>query len=171
MGDMSVERDHYHFMKMALAMAKRAARQEEVPVGALIVQEGRVVARAHNQTKARHDPTAHAEMIVLQSASQSIRNERLLNTVLYVTKEPCPMCAGAIVQARIPLVVFGARDPKGGACGSVLRVIPNKKLNHRPVVVRDVLGDEAAALLKEFFQERRGKMKSHKKLVEAGSND
>lgn len=142
-------------MWKALALAGRAAKKGEVPVGVLLVKGGKIISQAHNQTRTLHDPTAHAEIIALQKAALKIKNERFLETVLYVTKEPCAMCAGAIVQARIPLVVFGAKDAKMGACGSVVKVIPNRKLNHRPHVVSGVLADEAIAQLKDFFRKRR----------------
>jgi tRNA(adenine34) deaminase len=142
-------------MKKALGLAAEAARRDEVPIGALLVKNGRILARAANQTKKRKDPTAHAEILVLQKAAKILKNERFLETILYVTKEPCAMCAGAIIQARIPLVVFGARDPKMGACGSALGVIPNRKLNHRPAVIKGVLADESIFLLQDFFRRKR----------------
>src|SRR5262249_25062381 len=146
---------HEFIMKEALRQARDAAKKGEVPIGAVILQKNRAVARAHNLTRTNHDPTAHAEMIVLKRAAKKIKNERLLNAALYVTLEPCAMCAGAIVQARVPVVVYGAKDPKAGACGSALKILPNKKLNHRPVVVGGVLAGESAALLRSFFRRRR----------------
>lgn len=142
-------------MREALALARRAARQGEVPVGAVLTHNGKTIAASHNLTRTRKDPTAHAEVVALQMGAKALKNERLLETVLYVTKEPCVMCAGAIVQARIPIVVYGAPDPKAGACGSAFRVLPSRKLNHRPLVLRDVLGDEGARLLKSFFRRKR----------------
>lgn len=144
-------------MAKALALAKRAAKKGEVPVGALLLKDGKVISQAHNQTRTLHDPTAHAEIIALQKAVPKLKNERFLDTIMYVTKEPCAMCAGALIQARVPTVVYGAKDPKMGACGSAIKVLPNRKLNHRPHVVSGVLADEAATLLKGFFQERRKK--------------
>ena len=143
---------------MALKEAQKAADKDEVPIGAVLVHNGKVIARAHNLTRTRHDPTAHAEIIVLKKASQVLNNERLLNTTLYVTLEPCVMCAGAIVQARIPMVVFGARETNTGACGSAFEILPNKKLNHRPVVIKDILAEESATLLKNFFKIKRKKI-------------
>lgn len=143
------------FMQKALALAKQAATRGEVPIGALLVKEGKIVAKAYNRTRTDKDPTAHAEIVVLQRAIKKLKNERFLNTVLYVTLEPCAMCAGAIVQARIPKVVYGARDPKAGACGSVLRVLPNKKLNHRPSVKKGILAEECGGILTDFFKTRR----------------
>ncbi|OVE76840.1 tRNA-specific adenosine deaminase [bacterium F11] len=142
-------------MNLALKEAQKAFSKDEVPIGAILVRDGHILAKGHNLTRTRKDPTAHAEMVVIQKAIKKIKNERFLGTTLYVTLEPCAMCAGAIIQARIPIVVFGAKDPKAGACGSVLKVIPNKKLNHRPKVVKGVLGKEAAKLLKDFFRGKR----------------
>lgn len=144
-------------MAQALVLARRATKKGEVPVGVLLVKEGKVLSRAYNQTRTLHDPTAHAEIVAIQKAIPKIKNERFLETIMYITKEPCAMCAGAIVQARIPLVVFGAKDPKMGACGSAIKVLPNQKLNHRPQVVSGVLAEESAALLKDFFRQRRTK--------------
>lgn len=152
---MSETLSHETFMTKALALAERAAKKGEVPIGALLVKAGKVISHAHNQTRTWHDPTAHAEIVAIQKAVPKIKNERFLEAILYVTKEPCAMCAGAIVQARIPLVVYGAKDPKMGACGSALKVLPHRKLNHRPVVVSGVLAEESATLLKDFFRERR----------------
>ena len=142
-------------MDRALAQARAAAKRGEVPIGAVLVKDGRILARAHNRTRTRRDPTAHAEMVVLQRAAQLLGNERFLGCSLYVTLEPCAMCAGAVVQARLSAVIYGCRDPKAGACGSVLRVIPNKKLNHRPAVISDVRAESAAAILRDFFRTRR----------------
>lgn len=143
------------FMRMAMGLAKKAASVEEVPVGAVVVRDGRVIGKGYNLTRTNSDPTAHAEIVALRRAARKLKNERLLGCDLYVTLEPCAMCAGAIVQARIARLVYGAPDPKAGACGAVLRVIPNKKLNHRPTVVRSLLADEAAELLTGFFRARR----------------
>ncbi|MCG3204193.1 MAG: tRNA-specific adenosine deaminase [Elusimicrobia bacterium] len=142
-------------MQRALAGAASAARKGEVPVGALLVRDGHVIAKGHNLTRTKRDPTAHAEVVVIQEAVKKLKNERFLNTILYVTLEPCAMCAGAIVQARIPQVVFGAKDPKAGACGSVFKILPNRKLNHRPIVVKGVLAEESVGLLRTFFKKRR----------------
>ncbi len=142
-------------MRKALWEARLSAKAGEVPIGAVLVRDGRVIARGHNLTRTRADPTAHAEIVVIQKAAAKIKNERFLGATLYVTLEPCAMCAGAIVQARIPTVVYGAEDPKAGACGSVVKVLPNGKLNHRPRVEGGVLAKESAALLKGFFRKRR----------------
>ncbi len=143
-------------MKRALVQATLAAEHEEVPVGAVLVSaEGEILAEAHNQPIRLCDPTAHAEILVLRQAAKKIKNYRLLETTLYVTLEPCPMCAGALVYARVKRLVFGAYDPKAGACGSVYNIVNDARLNHRLEVVGGVLAEEALALLKEFFERRR----------------
>jgi len=147
-------RDEY-YMRLALREAERALEHEDVPIGAVIVHEGEVLAAAHNERELRHDPTAHAETITLREASRSLGSWRLVDCVLYVTLEPCAMCAGAIVLARVPRVVFGTTDPKAGAAGSVLDVLAEPRLNHRPEVAGGLLAPECAALLQEFFGSRR----------------
>jgi tRNA(adenine34) deaminase len=144
------------YMREALKEAKKAFEADEVPVGALIVHEGRVIGRAHNQIKLLKDPTAHAEMIALTQATASLGSERLLNTTVYATIEPCAMCGGALILARVKRLVFGAADPKTGAFGSILD-INNLGLNHKIKVTRGVLEDQASALLKEFFNRKRSK--------------
>ena len=147
-------RDHY-FMRLALREAERAPEHEDVPIGAVLVQGGEVVAAAHNERELRQDPTAHAEIVALRAAARAAGTWRLLETVLYVTLEPCAMCAGAIVLARVPRVVYGARDPKAGACGSVLDVLGEPRLNHRPEVAGGLLEQDCGELLSEFFATRR----------------
>ena len=147
-------RDEY-FMRLALREAERALEHDDVPIGAVIVHEGEVLAAAPNERELRGDPTAHAEMLVLRAASEKLGGWRLLDTVLYVTLEPCAMCAGAIVLARVPRVVYGCTDPKAGAAGSVLDVLAEPRLNHRPSVIGGVRAAEAAALLRAFFAGRR----------------
>ena len=147
--------DAQRFMSRALSQARAAAKKGEVPVGAVLVRDGKVIAHGHNLTRTLNDPTAHAEIVVIQEASKMLKNERFLGTTLVVTLEPCAMCAGAIVQARIPMVVYGAPDPKAGACGSVFRILPNKKLNHRPIVVKGVMAEASVQLLQGFFRKRR----------------
>jgi tRNA(adenine34) deaminase len=148
---------HLLHMEMAIEEARIAASEDEVPVGAVIISaEHGVIARAHNQREQLKDPTAHAEMIAITQAAQALGSWRLENCVLYVTLEPCPMCAGAIVLARVPRVVFGACDRKAGAAGSVLDVLAEPRLNHRPAVEGGVLAAECAALLTDFFAARRG---------------
>jgi tRNA(adenine34) deaminase len=143
-------------MRAAIAEAELALAHDDVPVGAVIVDaDGAVLARGHNERERRQDPTAHAELIALQEAARAIGHWRLLDTTLYVTLEPCAMCAGAIVLARVPRVVYGTADPKAGAAGSVLDVLAEPRLNHRPLVTSGVLQPECAALLRDFFASRR----------------
>ncbi len=146
---------HEYFMKLALEEAAEAFREEEVPIGAVIVHEGRVIARAHNQREALHDPTAHAEMIAITQAAEALQSWRLEDCTLYVTLEPCPMCAGAILQARIPTVVYGATDPKAGAVHTLFNLLDDSRLNHRCLIVSGVLADPCGAILTEFFQQQR----------------
>ena len=147
-------RDEY-FMRLALREAERATAHEDVPIGAVIVRDGEVVAAAHNERELRQDPTAHAEIIALREAARLAGTWRLLDAALYVTLEPCAMCAGAIVLARIARVVYGARDPKAGACGSVLNVLAEPRLNHRPELAAGLMAQESAGLLSAFFASRR----------------
>jgi tRNA(adenine34) deaminase len=147
-------RDEY-FMRLALREAERALEHDDVPIGAVVVHEGEVIGAGRNERELRQDPTAHAEMIALREASRALLSWRLTDAVLYVTLEPCAMCAGAIVLARVSRVVFGATDPKAGAAGSVLDVLGEPRLNHRPDVAGGLLADEAAALLQDFFGDRR----------------
>lgn len=146
--------DDAKFMRAALAEAAKAAGRGEVPVGAVVVRAGRIVARGSNRPLGTSDPTAHAEIVALRRAAKRAGNYRLPDCELYVTVEPCAMCLGAAVQARVRRLVFGAADPKAGALGSVMDM-PFDKLNHRPEVVRGVLAGESAALLKAFFRARR----------------
>jgi tRNA(adenine34) deaminase len=143
------------FMRMALREADRGAREGEVPVGAVVIREGRVLARAHNRPINLHDPSAHAEVLALRRAARKLLNYRLEGCDLYVTIEPCAMCAGAIVQARLRRTVFGAPDPKAGACGSALRVLNHPKLNHRVEMKRGILATECALVIQEFFRKKR----------------
>ena len=143
-------------MTMALHKARVAAEHGDVPIGAVIARDGEVIAAAGNERELRKDPTAHAEVLALRAAAAALGGWRLPGTVLYVTLEPCAMCAGAIVLARVPEVVFGATDPKAGAAGSVMDLLDHPALNHRPRVQGGVLGEECAELLAGFFRERRG---------------
>ncbi|MDO8137953.1 MAG: tRNA adenosine(34) deaminase TadA [Candidatus Brocadiales bacterium] len=145
---------HEYYMRQALREAEKALEEDEVPVGAVIVHGGHVIARAHNQREKLKDPTAHAEMIALTQAAASLENWRLEGTTLYVTKEPCAMCAGAMVQARVENLVFGARDEKAGACGSVVNLVEEPRFNHKVKVTEGILAEECGRLLKEFFKER-----------------
>jgi tRNA(adenine34) deaminase len=146
---------HELFMRMALAEAERALAEEEVPIGAVIVRDDRVIASAHNQREQLHDPTAHAEMIAITQAAGAIGDWRLEGCTLYVTLEPCPMCAGALVAARVGRLVFGAPDPKAGACGTLYNLCADPRLNHEITVRGGVQADRAAALLTAFFDSRR----------------
>ena len=144
-----------HFMREALREAQKAFEKDEVPVGAVIVHEGKVIARAHNQNVMLKDPTAHAEMVAITEAAAHLQSERLLKTDLYVTIEPCAMCAGALVLARVRRIVFGAKDLKAGACGSVVNIAHHSKLNHRIQIIGGVLESDCRRLLQEFFKKKR----------------
>jgi tRNA(adenine34) deaminase len=154
MTDRFFPRDEY-FMRLAMREAERALEHDDVPVGAVVVHDGEVVGSGHNERELRQDPTAHAETIALREAAHHLGSWRVLETVLYVTLEPCAMCAGAIVLARVPRVVFGTWDPKAGAAGSVLDVLAEPRLNHRPDVSGGLLADDCAAQLRAFFAGRR----------------
>jgi len=143
------------FMRMALDEARAAADAGDVPIGAVICHRDRLIARAHNQKERLHDPTAHAEILAITQAAAALNRWRLAGTRLYVTLEPCAMCAGAIVQARIDVVVYGAADPKAGAAGSLMNLLADCRLNHQPKIVSGVLADECQAVLAEFFRDLR----------------
>ena len=147
-------RDEY-FMRLALREAERAAEHEDVPIGCVIAHEGEVLAAAGNERELRGDPTAHAEVLAIREAGRALGSWRLSGTVMYVTLEPCAMCAGAIVLGRVPRVVFGTPDPKAGAAGSVLDVLAEPRLNHRPEVAGGLLAQDSADLLRNFFALRR----------------
>jgi tRNA(adenine34) deaminase len=147
-------RDDY-FMRLALREAEQATAHEDVPIGAVVVRGGELLAAAHNERELRQDPTAHAEVLALREAARAVGSWRVLDAVVYVTLEPCAMCAGAIVLARVERVVFGASDPKAGACGSVLDVLAEPRLNHRPRVDGGLLAGECGELLSSFFASRR----------------
>lgn len=147
-------------MSQALRQAQKAYLSEEVPVGAVIVQEGRIIARAHNQVETLKDATAHAEMLALSQAQASLGDWRLSDCDLYVTKEPCPMCAGAILHCRIRRVIFGCGDPKGGAAGGLLNLLQQPTLNHHSEITPGVLEEESKHLLRSFFLEARSKKKA-----------
>ena len=142
-------------MRLALREAERALDHDDVPIGAVVVKDGEVIGAGHNERELRQDPTAHAEIIALREAAQALRSWRVLDAVMYVTLEPCAMCAGAIVLSRLPRVVFGAADPKAGAAGSVLDILNVPQLNHRPQVVGGLLAEDSAYLLRAFFASRR----------------
>jgi tRNA(adenine34) deaminase len=152
---MDTEPQHEEFMRLALREAEAALAENEVPVGAVVVHGGRVIAAAHNQREQLHDPTAHAEMIAITQAAGALESWRLEDTTLYVTLEPCAMCSGAIVLARVPLVVYGATDPKAGAVASLYRLLEDGRLNHRAEVVSGVLAGPCGEMLTRFFEEKR----------------
>jgi tRNA(adenine34) deaminase len=149
--------DDHALMRLALDQAMLSAAAGEVPIGALLVHEGAIIAQSHNRRETWQDPTAHAEMIVIREAAKTLGRWRLIDTTLFVTLEPCAMCLGAIILARIPRLVFGARDPKAGACGSVLDFADDPRLNHRVEVVGGVLEDDSQRMLSKFFQELRAR--------------
>lgn len=146
---------HPYYMQKALQQAQVADSLDEVPIGAVIVHQGRVIAAAHNQREMLHDPTAHAEMLAITQAAEALGDWRLLDCALYVTLEPCPMCAGAIVNARIPWVIFGAADPKAGAATSLFQLLNDHRLNHRCEVVPGVMALECGEIITNFFRRQR----------------
>lgn len=145
----------YRFMQQAIEQAQLAALEGEVPVGAVLVRDGKVISKAFNRPITHHDPSAHAEMLALRAAAKAEENYRLPGSTLYVTLEPCTMCAGAMLHARVDRVVYGAPDPKTGAAGSVLDVFSSKQINHQTTVEGGVMGEECGQLLRSFFKERR----------------
>jgi len=150
-------KNHEYFMRIALNEAKKASAQGEVPIGAVVVLNGKVIAKGKNCPIAKHDPTAHAEISALKKAGSKLKNYRLNNAILYVTIEPCPMCAGASVWARVSQIVYGAADVKAGACGTLMNVAKHKKLNHSINVTGGVLAKESAQLMQDFFKSKRKK--------------
>lgn len=146
---------HQHWMKQALDLAIRAFDQDEVPIGAIVVHNDRVIGEGYNQRETLKDPTAHAEMIAITQAAGAMESWRLLDCTLYVTLEPCPMCAGAIVQSRIPRVVYGTADPKGGACHTLYQITDDPRLNHRCAVIGGVMQEDCRELLQRFFAQQR----------------
>jgi tRNA(adenine34) deaminase len=147
--------DDERFMGLAIAQARAAPAHDDVPIGAVVVHRGEVVGAGHNERELRQDPTAHAEVLALRHAAERLGSWRVLDSTLYVTLEPCAMCAGAIILARVPRVVFASADPKAGAAGSVLDILAEPRLNHRPEVLGGLLAEECAAMLREFFVSRR----------------
>jgi tRNA(adenine34) deaminase len=145
------------FMREALRLAEKARAAKEVPVGALVVGDGKIISRAYNQVELLKDATAHAEMLALTAAESAVGDWRLTDCDLYVTKEPCPMCAGAIIHTRIRRVVFGCPDVRGGAAGTVMNLLDHNSLNHRCEITKGILQNECASILQDFFREKRGK--------------
>jgi len=157
----SSDQSDEYFMSEALKQARMAAEKDEVPVGAIIVFEKKIIARAHNQVELLQDPTAHAEMIAITQATNAIKSKWLLNCTLYVTLEPCSMCAGAMVLARLKQLIFGAKDPKTGACGSIGNIANHPALNHKINVRGGVEADLAGALISDFFQKKRSQSREN----------
>jgi len=153
--ELATQLDDERWMREALEEARAAELHGDVPIGAVVVHRGRVIGRGHNEREERADPTAHAEVTALRAAAAALGSWRVLDSTLYVTLEPCAMCAGAIVLSRIPRVVYGTADPKAGAAGSVLDVLADPRLNHRPTVDAGVLAEDCGAILREFFATRR----------------
>lgn len=153
-----------HYMKLAIEEANKAATKGEVPIGAVIVRDGEVIARAHNLRETTQNAVTHAELLAIQQACEELGSWRLENTILYVTLEPCPMCAGAILQSRIPRVVYGARDVKAGSVDSLYRLLNDERFNHQCEVKENVLADECGGLLTQFFRALREKKKKRKLL-------
>lgn len=147
--------EHEHWMREAIEEARKAEALREVPIGAVIVQDGRIIGRGHNLRETKHDPTAHAEMIAIREASETLDAWRILNSTLYVTLEPCPMCAGAIIQSRVDRVVYGAPDPKAGCAGTLMNLLQESRFNHRTEVIAGVLQPECSELLSSFFRNLR----------------
>lgn len=147
--------DNVRYMRYAIREAERALEQGEVPIGCVIVHEGEIIGKAHNQRETLQDPTAHAEVLAITQAAGALGSWRLENTRLYVTLEPCPMCAGAIILARVAEVYFGACDPKAGVCGTLMNLLEDRRFNHNPVVTPGLLGEECGALLSAFFRDIR----------------
>lgn len=147
---------HNVFMEAAIEEARRAEQLGEVPIGAVIVKEGKIIGRGHNLRETSNDATAHAEMIAIREASKTLGDWRLMGCTLYVTLEPCPMCAGAIVQSRIPLVVYGASDPKAGCAGTLMNLLQEERFNHRAQIISGVMKDVCSHMLTDFFRRLRG---------------
>ncbi|MEM7455971.1 MAG: tRNA adenosine(34) deaminase TadA [Planctomycetota bacterium] len=150
-----MDNPHEFYMKHAIMQAVAAFEADEVPVGAIVVRDERIIAAAHNQCETLSDPTAHAEMIAITQAAEAVGDWRLERCTIYVTLEPCPMCAGAIMQARVPVVVFGAMDPKGGAVGSMMNLLNDSRFNHQSQIVPGVMAQDCGDLLTEFFRQKR----------------
>lgn len=148
--------NHETYMQEALREAELAYEKGEVPVGAVIVLNGEIIGRGHNQRETEHDPTAHAEIVAMREACAKLESWRLTGAVLYVTLEPCPMCAGAMLQSRLERVVYGADDPKAGAAGTLLNILQHPGFNHNVRIIPGILAKECGAILQRFFQERRG---------------
>jgi len=147
------------WMRVALEEAQLAADKGEVPVGAVVIHQGQVIAKAHNLRESKQDPLAHAELLAIGAAAEHLGRWRLIECTLYVTLEPCPMCAGGIVNSRVDRIVYGAGDPRAGACGTIYNIVEDQRLNHRPEVTRDVLKEPCSQILSKFFKDLRAKRK------------
>lgn len=161
--------DNTRFMQYAIREAERALAINEVPIGCVIVHEGQIIGKAHNQRELLQDPTAHAEILAITQAAAHLRSWRLEGAKLYVTLEPCPMCAGAIILARIAEVYFGAPDPKAGVCGTLMNLLEDTRFNHNPTVTPGLLAEECGALLSEFFRAIRQKQKAGEPINKPGN--
>jgi tRNA(adenine34) deaminase len=150
-----IGQSHQHWMEYAFREAERAYHQREVPVGAIVVFDNRIIGRGYNQIETLQDPTAHAEIIAITAAANYLNSRRLLDTSLYVTIEPCAMCAGAIVQARIPLLIYGAVDQKTGACGTLFNIVQDKRLNHKVEVISGIMENKCSLIMSDFFRKLR----------------
>ena len=148
-----------HWMQLALEEAELAAQKGEVPVGAVVVHDGKLIAKSHNLRELNKDPLAHAELLAIAEAAEHLDRWRLIECTLYVTLEPCPMCAGAIVNSRLDRIVFGASDPRAGSCGSILNIVEDERLNHRPAVTRGILQPQCSEILSKFFKDLRARRK------------
>lgn len=154
-------KQHQQFMQKAFLLAEQAYDEKEVPVGALVVKDNSIIGKGYNQTERLNDATAHAEMLAISAACSTLESKYLEDCTLYVTLEPCPMCAGALVWSKIKRIVFGAADSKGGACGSVFNLASNKKLNHQIEIIQGVMEQDCEWILKQFFRERRADSNGH----------
>ena len=163
-------KDHAYWMRIAIAEANKAEKKNEVPIGCVIVQRGEIVARGHNLRESKQDPTAHAELLTIKKAARKLDSWRLLDTTLYVTLEPCTMCMGAIILSRIPTVVFGCYDPKGGAAGSLYNFSTDDRLNHRVELIPRILENECSRLLSVFFSSLRSRKKAEKLTITTDNN-
>jgi tRNA(adenine34) deaminase len=150
-------KEHEYWMEIALREAEIALKRKEVPIGAVIIQNGVIIGKGSNQMEMLQDPTAHAEMIAITAAASHLESRRLENCTMYVTLEPCPMCAGAVVMARIPLLIFGAYDPKAGSCSSLYTITNDTRLNHRVHTIGGIMEEKCGSILKEFFQTQRNR--------------
>ncbi len=155
MPTLEYQKDDFFFMRQAIQEAKRAMEIDEVPIGAVVVKADEVIARAHNLRETLQDATAHAELLAIRKACEVLGTWRLQGCTLYVTLEPCPMCAGAVILSRVDRLVFGAKDPKGGACGSLINLPADERFNHRPKIAAGIMADECGNILKKFFQDKR----------------